>query len=43
MSPPNSLAIDFSVIQPKLSQYCLVAVEEGKGLNCFSLASFLLL
>jgi hypothetical protein len=43
-SPPSkSLAMDFAMIQPKLSQYCLIGLKEGKGLNCFSHASLLLL
>jgi hypothetical protein len=37
------LAIDFAMIQPKLSYYYLIALKGDRGLNCFEHASLLLL
>jgi hypothetical protein len=29
------MAMNFATIQPKLSQYCLIAVKKGKGAQLF--------
>jgi len=29
------MAMNFDTIQPKLSQYCLIAVKEGKAIQLF--------